>query len=99
MQLAPDQQSRIADICRRYGIRRMQMFGSAAVDRERADSDVDLLVEFFPDQYPTGFGLVDMQDELSGVFDGRPVDIAFPTVLDNPYRRMAIEPQLRVIYQ
>lgn len=99
MKIAPQQQTRIIDICRRYGVRRMQMFGSAAVDCERPDSDVDLLVEFIPGKYPTGFGLVDMQDELSGVFEGRPVDLAFPSILANPFRRLAIEPQLRLIYQ
>jgi predicted nucleotidyltransferase len=99
MIIAPQQQAQIADICRRYGVRRMQMFGSAAQGQEQLGSDVDLLVEFIPDQYPTGFALVDMQDELSTVFDGRAIDLAFPSVLNNPFRRKAIEPQLRLLYQ
>lgn len=99
MNIAPQQQALIADICRRYKVRRMQMFGSAAQGQERSDSDVDLLVEFIPNQYPTGFALVDMQHELSMVFDGKSVDLAFPSVLNNPFRRKAIEPQLRLIYQ
>ena len=45
MHIAPSQQSRIADICQRYHVRRLQLFGSAAVGQERPDSDVDLLVE------------------------------------------------------
>jgi len=40
-----------------------------------------------------------MQDELSALFDGRAVDLAFSSVLSNPYRRMAIEPQLKVLFQ
>jgi hypothetical protein len=40
-----------------------------------------------------------MQDELSRTFDGRKIDLAFPSVLANPYRRRAIEPQLRSLYQ
>jgi uncharacterized protein len=99
MNIPPEQQARIAEICRRYGVRRMQMFGSAAMGTETADSDVDLLVEFIPGQHPSGFGLVEMQDELSATFGGRPVDLAFLSVLDNPYRRQAIEPQLRPIFQ
>ena len=75
------------------------MFGSAATGQEQLDSDVDLLVEFVPGQHPSGFALVDMQDELSHIFKGRPVDLAFPSVLNNPFRRQAIEPQLRVLYQ
>ena len=99
MQVAAAQLSRIADICRRYHVRRLQMFGSAAVGQERPDSDVDLLVEFIPGEAPGGFGLVDMQDELSRTFDGRKIDLAFPSVLANAYRRRAIEPQLRSLYQ
>ena len=40
-----------------------------------------------------------MQEELSDTFGGRKIDLAFPSVLDNPYRRRAIEPQLRALYQ
>ena len=99
MHIASDQQSRIADICQRYHVRRLQMLGSAAVGHERPDSDVDLLVEFVPGEAPSGFALVDMQDELSAAFNGRKIDLAFPSVLENPYRRRAIEPQLRPLFQ
>jgi predicted nucleotidyltransferase len=99
MDIAPAQRLRIADICTRYRVRRMRMFGSAAVGMERPDSDVDLLVEFIPGEAPGGFALVDMQDELSVVFGGRKVDLAFPSVLNNPYRRQTIEPQLRPLFQ
>ena len=99
MQVGPAQLSRIADICRRYHVRRLQMFGSAAVGQERPDSDIDLLIEFIPGEAPGGFRLVDMQDELSSTFNGRKIDLAFPSVLDNPYRRRAIEPQLQALYQ
>jgi len=64
--------------------------------RERPDSDVDLLIEFIPGEAPGGFGLVDMQDELSATFNGRKIDLAFRSVLANPYRRRTIEPQLPI---
>jgi uncharacterized protein len=99
MHIAPAQRTRIADICRRYHVRHLQLFGSVAVGLARPDSDVDLLVEFVPGEAPSGFELVDMQDELSAAFDGRKVDLAFPSVLNNPYRRRAIEPQLQVLFQ
>ena len=99
MHIAPAQASRIAEICRRYRVRRLQLFGSTAVGAERPDSDVDLLVEFIPGEAPSGFRLVDMQDELSAAFDGRKIDLAFPSMLNNPYRRRAIEPQLRPLFQ
>ena len=98
MQVSPQQQRAIDDLCRRYRVRSLRMFGSAALGRETPASDVDLLVDFTPGQAPGAFELVDLRDALSRVFDGRPVDLAFPGILDNPYRRRAIEPQLRPLF-
>ncbi|MBS0594117.1 MAG: nucleotidyltransferase domain-containing protein [Proteobacteria bacterium] len=98
MNLSPEQQHALAAVCGRYRIRALQMFGSAAVGLETADSDVDLLVEFTPGQAPSAFELVDLRDALSQLFGGRPVDLAFAGILDNPYRRRAIVPQLRPLY-
>jgi uncharacterized protein len=88
----------LAAICRRYKIRKMSLFGSAARGELRADSDVDLLVEFKPKQGPSLWGLVDMQDALSPLFRGRQVHIASPGILNNPHRRRTIERDLKVLY-
>lgn len=98
MQITAAQQQRIDALCRRYRVRQLRMFGSAATGEERPDGDVELLVEFVPGQAPSAFAVVDLQDELSAVFDGRAVDLAFDSVLNNPYRRRAIEPQLRALF-
>lgn len=89
----------IGDMCRRYGVSKMSLFGSAARGEMRPDSDVDLMVEFKPDSRTSSFDLVDMQAELSSLFGGRKVDIASPQILENPFRRRAIVPDLKVIYE
>lgn len=89
----------LAAICRRYGVRKMSMFGSAARNELRPDSDVDLLVEFKPASKTTLFDLVHMQDELSPLFGRREVHIAGPEILKNPYRRKTILPDLRMLYE
>lgn len=43
---------RLAEICRRYGVRELYVFGSAARGEARPNSDVDLLVEFLPEAEP-----------------------------------------------
>ena len=64
--------------------------------RDAKGAIVELLaVAFEPGEAPGGFALIDMQDELSEAFDGRRIDLAFPSVLHNAYRRHAIEPQLQ----
>ncbi len=39
----------IASICRRYHVKELAVFGSAARGELRPDSDIDLLVEFLPE--------------------------------------------------
>ena len=91
--------ARLAAICRRYKVKKMSLFGSAARGEMRPDSDVDLLVEFKPMQGPSLWGLVDMQDELSPLFGNRRVEVASPEILSNPYRRRTIERDLKVLYE
>jgi hypothetical protein len=80
-------------LCRRFHVRRLDLFGSAArgdFDPER--SDVDFLVEFdrtHPDALSlrTYFGL---KEALEGLL-GRPVDLVEPGAVRNPYLKASIE--------
>ena len=83
--------------CRRYGVRVLSVFGSATRADFRPDSDVDVLVEFEPREAPGLFHLVEMKEELESIF-GRPVDLATPEILRNPYRRQAIVWDLERLY-
>jgi uncharacterized protein with HEPN domain len=47
--------NRLAETCRRYGVRELSVFGSAARGEARPDSDIDLLVEFLATSGLTGF--------------------------------------------
>jgi predicted nucleotidyltransferase len=63
----------IAELCKRRGIKRLAVYGSALRSDFRPDSDVDVLVEFYPDRVP-GFAFFDIEDELTAIF-GRKVDL------------------------
>ena len=89
----------LAAICRKYGVKKMSLFGSAARNELRPDSDVDLLVEFKTTSKTTLFDLVHMQDELSPLFGNRTIQIASPGILKNPYRRETILPDLKTLYE
>jgi uncharacterized protein len=77
---------RIAALCRRYRVRRLEAFGSAVSDDfDHASSDVDLMVEF-AETSPVGaadryFGL---HGELEQVL-GRHVDLIVRGAVSNPY--------------
>ena len=87
----------IAEFCRQHAIRKLSLFGSATTPGFGADSDVDLLVEFDDDAQVGLLDFVRIQDELSALF-GRPVDLATPAILRNPYRRRAVLAGLETIH-
>lgn len=85
-------------LCRKYRIRKLSVFGSAARGELAPGSDVDLMVEFQPDKAPSLWDFPEMQKDFSALFGGRRVDLVPPQVLDNPYRRKSILPDLKVLY-
>jgi uncharacterized protein len=77
---------RIADFCRRHHIMRLAIFGSALREDFTPESDVDVLVDFEPGHVPGFFRLFDMEEELSGLLDGRKVDLRTPEDLSRYFR-------------
>lgn len=87
----------LGDFCRKHGIRKLALFGSAVRGELQADSDIDVLVEFHPDQI-VGLGILDMETELSQLLGGgHPVDIVNEKYL-NPRLRDPILQSARVLY-
>lgn len=88
MQNARVQPSRdqIAEFCERHHIRRLCLFGSVLRPDFGPDSDIDVLVEFEPEHLVGFFGLFDLQEELSGLFGGRRIDLRTPEDLSRYFR-------------
>ena len=91
-------QTKLAALCRKYGIAKLSLFGSASRNELTPESDVDLMVEFSPDSRASLFDITAMQDEFPAAFGGRKVDIVTPEILLNPLRRDSIVPDLKLIY-
>jgi uncharacterized protein len=70
---------------RARGVRRAAVFGSIARGDERADSDIDIMVEFEPGREGSIYEYMNLKEYVAGLFDG-PVD-----VID----RDALKPHLR----
>jgi uncharacterized protein len=75
---------KIAEFCRRHGIRRLSLFGSILREDFNPESDVDVLVEFEPERTP-GLAFFGMQEELSALL-GRQVDLNTPGFLSDYFR-------------
>ena len=76
---------RIAAVCRKYGVRRLELFGSAARgDFDPARSDIDLFFEFDADPCALAdrfFGLMEDLEQLLG----HKVDLVSSQDVHNPY--------------
>jgi hypothetical protein len=101
--LIEKRRAEIAELCRRYGVRRLEVFGSAArgADFDPASSDADFLVDFEPrsDLSPLTqyFGLA---DDLQALL-GRSVDLAERKAVEasrNYIRRGRILAEAELVY-
>jgi len=89
----------LRDLCGRFGVRRLEIFGSAAGARFDPDSsDLDFLVDFAPttrallaDRY---LGLL---EALQALFE-RPIDLVMTAAIKNPYFLQGIEPSRTLLY-
>ena len=88
----------VVSLAKRFHISRLSLFGSAARGELRPDSDIDLLVEFEPGKAPSLGGMLEISDAFSALFGGRAVDLATASILENPYRRRAIERDMEMLY-
>jgi predicted nucleotidyltransferase len=65
--------AREADL-RAQGVAHAALFGSRARNEQRADSDIDILVDLDPTIVVTIFDYAGVKDFIAGMFDG-PVDV------------------------
>lgn len=95
-----DKKEELAELCRRHGVARLEVFGSAArgTDFDLRSSDADFLVQF---------RRVKGQASLEQYFDfaealrqtlGRPVDLVESGTVKNPYLRAAIDKSREIVY-
>ena len=86
---------RLREVCERYGVASLEVFGSVARGDDQLDSDVDLLYVLKPDAR-LGFRLFDLEDELAALF-GRPVDLVARESI-NKYLREQVLAEAQPLY-
>ena len=87
---------KLADLCRRYYVRELSLFGSAARGEMRPDSDIDLLVEFLPDAEIDLVDYAGLMLDLSHLL-GRNVDLVSKNGL-KPMIRASVLKEARLLY-
>lgn len=93
------QRDAIQDLCRQFGVRRLDLFGSAASGEfDPETSDIDVVATFADTQVP---GLADrylgFAEALEALF-GCPVDVITDCSIRNPYFRQAVDSTRQPLY-
>lgn len=94
------QRPALANLCQRYRVRQLQLFGSAATGAFIPEtSDLDFIAEFadtqsadYADRY------LDFAEALERLFN-RHVDVVTKRSIRNPYFRATVEQTAQVIYE
>ena len=99
MELIQRHRTEIEAACRRFSVRRLEVFGSATgPDFDEQSSDVDFLVEFekrgASNLFDRYFGLAESLTEILG----RKVDLVTLGALRNPYFIEAVNRTRRPLY-
>jgi uncharacterized protein len=92
MPFTPAQRAGIETLCRRFHVRRLDLFGSAArgADFDPARSDIDLLVEYETVHTPPALSeFLALREALEALL-GRKVDLAMASAIRNPFVRASI---------
>lgn len=90
-------EDRLSELCRKWKVTELSLFGSILRDDFGPDSDVDVLVVFEPEAPWSLWDLMDMKEELEVVF-GRKVDMIEKEALRNPWRKRRILSSYEVVY-
>ena len=101
LQLIEIRRHDIAELCRRFHVNRLEVFGSAArgSDFDPARSDVDLLVTYESrSSRPTLEEYFEFREQLESLF-GRSVDLVMAGAVRNPYVRADIERSRELVYE
>lgn len=93
---------RIAELCKKYRVKRLFVFGSILTDKFNAESDVDFSVDFDKESIQEEkldwadifFGLI---DELQSVL-GRKVDLVVDSNVTNSYFRKELDSTKQLVY-
>ena len=88
---------KLVEICQKNDVVFLAVFGSYARGEQRAESDVDVAIEFDKYSGKSLFDLVRVEDELTRLFE-RKVDLGVFSSL-NPYIIDDVKKEMKIIYE
>jgi len=90
-------ENELTELCQKWKVTELSLFGSVLRDDFGPDSDVDVLVTFQPDAPWSLWDLMEMKEQLELLF-GRTIDLVEKEALRNPWRKREILDTYKVVY-
>lgn len=88
----------IRDLCRKYKVNRLFVFGSVLTDRFKKTSDIDFIVDFSGvDLFDYADNYFDFKSSLENLLN-RDVDLLEEQAISNPYLRQSIDSSKQLVY-
>ena len=87
----------IVELCKKFNIDELSIFGSSIQDCFTNESDIDILVSFNKNSNISLFDIMDLENEFSELVN-REVDIVEKESLKNPIRKENILATREIIY-
>lgn len=91
---------KIIEVCKRFHVRKLWVFGSILTQHFRQESDVDFCVDFDWNNIPlleSANNFFGFQESLEKIFN-RPIDIVDDSAVKNPYFRAELNETRKLIY-
>jgi len=89
----------LTELCRRFGVRRLDIFGSAVTDRfDSARSDIDFIVDLGAYDVTVVDRFLDLADALETLFR-RPVDLITVKSIRSPLFQAEVEKSRTTLYE
>lgn len=99
MKLIEENMQKITDLCKKYKVHKLFVFGSVLTNHFNEDSDIDLVVDF---------NKAEVEDYFDNYFDfkyslqdllGREIDLLEEQTIRNPYLKKNIDATKMLIYE
>ncbi len=92
------QLAEISALCRRYGVRKLELFGSATTGAfDPRTSDLDFLVDLTDEGGSLFHRYFGLKEDLEALF-GRNVDLVMVGALENPYFIESVNKTRQTVY-
>jgi predicted nucleotidyltransferase len=99
MKLIDDNKEKLIELCDRYKVKELYLFGSILTERFIDSSDIDVLVQFSDIELEKYFdNYMDFKEQLELLFE-REIDLVENQAIRNPIFRRVVDREKKLVYE